>query len=65
MEVEFAGAAREVTGSCHLLRVGGRTIMLDWTFCPFCGTSTGHEQPRQESRPPGRRPSSGARRDAA
>lgn len=29
MEIEFIGAAREVTGSCHLLRVGGRTIVLD------------------------------------
>ncbi len=30
MEIEFAGAAREVTGSCHLLRVNGRTIALDF-----------------------------------
>lgn len=30
MELEFAGAAREVTGSCHLLRVNGRTIALDF-----------------------------------
>lgn len=29
MEVVFAGAAREVTGSCHLLRVNGRQIALD------------------------------------
>jgi metallo-beta-lactamase family protein len=29
MELTFAGAAREVTGSCHILRVLGRTIMLD------------------------------------
>jgi metallo-beta-lactamase family protein len=29
MELTFAGAAREVTGSCHLLRVNGRTIALD------------------------------------
>lgn len=29
MEVTFLGAAREVTGSCHLLRVNGRTIALD------------------------------------
>lgn len=29
MEIEFAGAAREVTGSCHILRINGRTILLD------------------------------------
>lgn len=30
MEIEFAGAAREVTGSCHLIRVNGKTIALDF-----------------------------------
>lgn len=30
MEIEFVGAAREVTGSCHLVRVNGRTIALDF-----------------------------------
>ncbi|MBM4192947.1 MAG: MBL fold metallo-hydrolase [Gemmatimonadetes bacterium] len=29
MEVQFQGAAREVTGSCHLVRINGSTIMLD------------------------------------
>ena len=29
MELEFAGAAREVTGSCHILRVNGQSILLD------------------------------------
>lgn len=29
MEITFAGAAREVTGSCHILRVNGKTILLD------------------------------------
>jgi metallo-beta-lactamase family protein len=29
MEVTFVGAAREVTGSCHLLRVNGSTVALD------------------------------------
>ena len=29
MELEFVGAAREVTGSCHILRVNGKTILLD------------------------------------
>ncbi len=29
MEIEFYGAAREVTGSCHVLRVNGKTVLLD------------------------------------
>ena len=29
MEIIFAGAAREVTGSCHLLHINGHTIALD------------------------------------
>lgn len=29
MHIEFSGAAREVTGSCHILHVGGRRILLD------------------------------------
>ena len=29
MEIEFFGAAREVTGSCHILRVNGKTVLLD------------------------------------
>lgn len=29
MEITFIGAAREVTGSCHLLHVNGHTILLD------------------------------------
>jgi metallo-beta-lactamase family protein len=29
VQIEFAGAAREVTGSCHILRVNGRTVLLD------------------------------------
>jgi metallo-beta-lactamase family protein len=28
-EIVFHGAAREVTGSCHILRVNGRTVLLD------------------------------------
>ncbi|HEY2898506.1 MAG TPA: MBL fold metallo-hydrolase [Gemmatimonadaceae bacterium] len=36
MEIEFAGAAREVTGSCHILRVNGKTVLLD------CGLFQGH-----------------------
>jgi metallo-beta-lactamase family protein len=41
VQIEFAGAAREVTGSCHILRVGERTILLD------CGMFQGR---REESR---------------
>jgi len=29
MEIEFFGAAGEVTGSCHILRVRGKTVLLD------------------------------------
>jgi metallo-beta-lactamase family protein len=29
MNLEFFGAAGEVTGSCHILRVGGKTVLLD------------------------------------
>ena len=29
MEIEFSGAAREVTGSCHILRVNDQTLLLD------------------------------------
>ena len=41
MEIEFSGAAREVTGSCHILRVNGKTVLLD------CGMFQGR---RAESR---------------
>ncbi len=36
MQIEFSGAAREVTGSCHILRVGVKTVLLD------CGLFQGH-----------------------
>ncbi len=42
MEIEFVGAAREVTGSCHLIRAGGQRILLD------CGLIQG--PPREEKR---------------
>lgn len=29
MEIEFFGAAGEVTGSCHILRVNGQTLLVD------------------------------------
>src|SRR5690606_24311864 len=36
------GAAREVTGSCHILRVGGKTILLD------CGLFQGRRKESEE-----------------
>jgi metallo-beta-lactamase family protein len=41
MHIEFVGAAREVTGSCHLLHVNGKIVALD------CGMFQGR---RSESR---------------
>lgn len=38
MEITFVGAAREVTGSCHVLRVAGKTVLLD------CGMFQGARQ---------------------
>lgn len=29
MELEFYGAAGRITGSCHILRINGRQILLD------------------------------------
>ena len=42
MEIEFYGAAREVTGSCHILRVNGRTVLLD------CGMFQGKRTDAEE-----------------
>ncbi len=42
MQIEFAGAAREVTGSCHILRVGGHTVLLD------CGMFQGRRSETRE-----------------
>jgi metallo-beta-lactamase family protein len=42
VHVTFAGAAREVTGSCHLLTVGEHTIALD------CGLFQGHRAEARE-----------------
>jgi metallo-beta-lactamase family protein len=42
MEIEFSGAAREVTGSCHIVRANGRTILLD------CGLFQGRRKESQE-----------------
>jgi metallo-beta-lactamase family protein len=46
MELEFYGAAGEVTGSCHLLRVAGRQVLLD------CGLVQGGRDAPQRNREP-------------
>ena len=43
MEITFHGAAREVTGSCHLVDCGGTRILLD---CGFQGGRERHERNR-------------------
>ena len=42
MKITFAGAAREVTGSCHVLEVNGRTVLLD------CGLFQGRRSETHE-----------------
>jgi metallo-beta-lactamase family protein len=42
LEITFAGAAREVTGSCHLLHVNGHTVALD------CGMFQGRRSESEE-----------------
>lgn len=42
MQLEFAGAAREVTGSCHILRINGKTVLLD------CGMFQGRRSETRE-----------------
>ena len=42
MEIEFYGAAREVTGSCHILRANGKVVLLD------CGMFQGHRSASAE-----------------
>ena len=46
MELEFFGAAREVTGSCHILRVGGKQVLLD------CGLIQGGKKAEARNREP-------------
>jgi metallo-beta-lactamase family protein len=46
MHVKFLGAARSVTGSCHLLRVGEHTILLD------CGQIQGSRLDEELNRVP-------------
>jgi metallo-beta-lactamase family protein len=46
MQLEFFGAAGEVTGSCHILRVAGRQLLLD------CGmVQGGHDSPARNRLP--------------
>ena len=46
MQLEFFGAAGEVTGSCHILRVAGRALLLD------CGMiQGGHDAPARNRLP--------------
>ena len=46
MHLQFYGAAGEVTGSCHILTVRGRTLLLD------CGLIQGGDQPDIRNRQP-------------
>lgn len=46
MQLTFVGAAGEVTGSCHLLEVGGRRILLD------CGLIQGSRRDEARNRDP-------------
>jgi metallo-beta-lactamase family protein len=46
MHVEFWGAAEEVTGSCHLIEVQGRRVLLD------CGLIQGSRQDEARNREP-------------
>lgn len=46
MEIEFYGATQRVTGSCHILRVGGYTVLLD------CGLVQGSREVEALNREP-------------
>ncbi|HEX9207793.1 MAG TPA: MBL fold metallo-hydrolase [Steroidobacteraceae bacterium] len=46
MHLQFYGAAGEVTGSCHILRLQGRTVLLD------CGLIQGGAEPDARNREP-------------
>ena len=46
MHLEFYGAAGEVTGSCHIVRVQGRMVLLD------CGMIQGGDDPDTRNRGP-------------
>ncbi|HID49897.1 MAG TPA: MBL fold metallo-hydrolase [Chromatiales bacterium] len=46
MHIHFSGACQEVTGSCHLLEVNGRRVLLD------CGLFQGSRQDEERNRAP-------------
>ena len=46
MKLQFFGAAAEVTGSCHILHVGGKQILLD------CGLIQGSRKDEERNRDP-------------
>jgi metallo-beta-lactamase family protein len=46
MKMEFFGAAAEVTGSCHILHVGGQRVLLD------CGLIQGSRRDEDRNRDP-------------
>jgi metallo-beta-lactamase family protein len=46
VRISFHGAAREVTGSCHLIECGGRRILLD------CGLIQGGSERHERNREP-------------
>ena len=46
MEIQSCGAAQEVTGSCHLIKVGGKNILLD------CGLIQGRAKDEARNRDP-------------
>ena len=46
MKILFHGAAREVTGSCHLVDTGGARLLLD------CGLIQGEQERHERNREP-------------
>ena len=46
MQLQFYGAAGEVTGSCHIVTVGGRRLLLD------CGLIQGGDDHDRRNREP-------------
>jgi metallo-beta-lactamase family protein len=46
MDIQFNGAAKEVTGSCHLVRVQGRQLLVD------CGLIQGRPEDEARNRDP-------------
>ena len=46
MEIQFVGATKEVTGSCHLIKVGPHKILLD------CGLIQGRREDEARNRQP-------------